>query len=274
MTLSGLQEPRPRLSYLARVDTLLEHLRSLHPGPWGEVLDAGTGRSSLEWLCSLNCPRWTAVTAEPGRGEILRSEFASKIRHQDRLLVGNWTDPSLLKGERFDVVVADYLLGSVERYAPHFQLDMLRRLAQLTRQRLYITGLEPLDSPHGDGQALIVELGRFRDACHLLCARRSHRELPLAWLKSRLEEMDLKVVAEEHFENYYGEDFLRGELRGLQQILHKQAPTRLRAALIDQGQALLHRGLELLEREGSLSCSFDYLLALEISSQEIEAKLP
>ena len=35
-------------------DAIFEYLEQVHgPGPWGEVLDAGTGHHSLGWVASL-----------------------------------------------------------------------------------------------------------------------------------------------------------------------------------------------------------------------------
>ncbi len=41
---------------------------------------------------------------------------------QDQIIVGNWKDPSFLKGQVYDVVLADYLLGSIDGFAPYFQV--------------------------------------------------------------------------------------------------------------------------------------------------------
>lgn len=86
--------------------------------PWGNVLDAGTGKGSLRWLLTLDTERWTAITASPGMAEQVTQELGDQKRPEDRLLVGNWSDPEFLQGERFDTVLADYLLGAIDGFAP------------------------------------------------------------------------------------------------------------------------------------------------------------
>jgi hypothetical protein len=239
------------------MDPLLRHIEKLHKASFGRVLDAGTGRSSLAWLCSLECDSWTAVTAEEGRAEVLRSHLGTRFRPQDRLLVGQWSDPDFLAGETFEVVLADYLLGSVERYAPHSQCEVLARLVALADPHLYITGLEPYSEESAE---FIVELARFRDACHLLCGRPSHRELPLEWVLRRLAELPVEVTEVLKFQNHYDMDFVDQELRGLTQILQRR-PSRLQKELLEEGQALRRRAERLLKERGTLTGSFDYLIA-------------
>jgi hypothetical protein len=39
-----------------------------------------------------------------------------------QVVVGNWEDASLLQGQRFDTILADYLIGSINLYSPYFQV--------------------------------------------------------------------------------------------------------------------------------------------------------
>lgn len=231
------------------MDSVLEHVRSIHRGDWGRVLDAGTGQSSLEWVVSLGCEAWTAVTAEPARAEGLRRRLP--LRPQDRLLVGDWTDPTLLAEERFDVVLADYLFGSVDRYAPWFQLGLLRRLVALTGEVLYVVGLEPYPQEPG----LIQEVAALRDAVQLLLGRRPHREVPCDWLCERLREAGLEVEEPVRFENLYDQDFLEAELGAVEGLLPQLGVKGLEARV----KELRAKGRRLL-RKGPMACSFDYLL--------------
>ena len=93
--------------------------------PWGRVLDAGTGEHSLRWLSERPTEALAAVTASESMARGLREKVP--LRPQDRLLIGNWTDPTLLAGETFDTVLADYLLGAVDGFAPYFQDQLLPR---------------------------------------------------------------------------------------------------------------------------------------------------
>ena len=89
--------------------------------PWGSLLDAGTGDSSLRWICELPTERWTAVTASARMVESARDAIGTIAREQDRIVHGNWADNSLLEGEVFNTVIADYLLGAIEGFVPYFQ---------------------------------------------------------------------------------------------------------------------------------------------------------
>jgi len=101
---------------------LLKHVETLHEGlPWGSFLDAGTGTHSIGWVSSLQTERWTAVTGAQGHAAQVRDAVEKTRRPQDRIVLGNWADPSLLAGERYDTVLADYLLGAIDGFAPFFQ---------------------------------------------------------------------------------------------------------------------------------------------------------
>jgi hypothetical protein len=100
-------------------------------------------------------------------------------RPYDCIVLGNRADPALLGGARYDTVLADYLIGAVEGFAPYFQHNLLLRLKPLVGRRLYIVGLEPYvngkaDTPDG---RLVREIGRFRDSCLLLTADSPYREV-------------------------------------------------------------------------------------------------
>lgn len=111
--------------------------------PWGSFLDAGTGTNSIKWVSGLKTDRWVAVTGATGHAIQVRDASDPVRRAQDRIMVGNWADPTLLSNERFDTILADYLIGAVEGFAPYFQERMFRRLHALSGGRLYLVGLEP-----------------------------------------------------------------------------------------------------------------------------------
>ncbi len=171
------------------LDALFAHVARLQGGkPWGRFLDAGTGSHSLAWAVELATESWTAVTGEPGRAKSLERDFQSRRRPQDRIVEGNWTDPLLLHGEVFDVVLADYLLGAVDGFAPYFQGRLFERLRPHVGGSLYIVGLEPypdaVDSPAG---RIVLEISRLVNACILLAGHRMFREYPREWVLRNLE---------------------------------------------------------------------------------------
>lgn len=81
---------------------------------WGELLDAGTGTSSLKWAQRLqSVEKITAVTVS----EYMMKEVAGKGEGEDsrvRFVKGDWVDQTLLQGEVFDNILADYLVGAMD----------------------------------------------------------------------------------------------------------------------------------------------------------------
>lgn len=237
----------------------LEHCQ--HEVPWGAFLDAGTGCSSLSWVSGLATQRWTAVTGEPGRAESLRQQFRARMRPQDQIAVGNWANPSFLRHERFDVVLADYLLGAVERHSPYFQEGILRRLKPLVGHRLYVVGLEPYPAPTRPAEQIVADIAHLRDACHLLAGERYHREFPLEWTQRRLAEAGFEVISCRTFPILYGERFITAELGVCEQTLRRIPHSRLVSALRERMETVRKKALQLNKELGGLACSFDYVIA-------------
>lgn len=231
------------------VDPLFVHIEGLQgDAPWGHVLDAGTGRTSLRWICELPTDSWTAVTGDAGRARTLKQAYAAQIRPHDKLVVGNWTDPSLLYGETYDVVLADYLLGALEGHAPYYQDRLFDRLRPLVRQRLYCVGLAPYaeTAPHPWGAA-ILDIVRLRDACILLSGGRTYREYPATWVTRNLERAGL-VVEDVHSRPIrYRARFVNEQLNNAVRCLPKIADQALAAQLKDSIAALREQALGLYE---------------------------
>ena len=195
-------------------DSLFSTIEHFHEDrPWGSVLDAGTGAHSLGWICGLPTESWTGITGDPHRRDRMKRDFSSRIRSQDRILAGNWTDPGLLAGETFDVVLADYLLGALDGFAPYFQDQLLPRLRPHVRERLYLVGLAPYpDRAKTPGGKAVLEIARLRDACILLAGHRCYREYPLEWVKRSLESSGFVVEQAESMTIRYGARFINGQL--------------------------------------------------------------
>ncbi len=90
---------------------------------WGRVLDAGTGLHSSKWLLSLSnsITQLDAVTGEPNLANRLRDE-APHNGVQLEIHSGNWAEENFLEGKMFDVVIADYLVGALDAFAPYYQV--------------------------------------------------------------------------------------------------------------------------------------------------------
>ncbi|MBM4368860.1 MAG: class I SAM-dependent methyltransferase [Deltaproteobacteria bacterium] len=186
-----------------REDALFSWIERVHGKSWGSVLDSGTGEHSLRWLASLSPASLTAVTVEawrlPGLGALATPA---------RVVEGQWTDPRLLAGDRFDVVVADYVIGAIDGHAPYFQYGFLDRIRPHVGSRLYLVGMEP---PPRDGSAL-DEVCRCRDAAILLAGHRTYREYPRDLVVDWLGRAGYRVIDAASFPNVLAERFVNGQL--------------------------------------------------------------
>jgi len=251
--------------------SLYDRITALHGyRPWGAVLDAGTGRGSMRWLLGLNTQRWTAITGAEAMAAHTRREIGPRMREVDRLLVGNWMDPNLLAGECFDTVLADYLLGAIEGFAPYWQDQLFRRLRPLVKQRLYVIGLEPYvhlrpnalpeDNPSAP---LAVEIGRLRDACLLLAGDSPYREYPLDWCVRHLEQAAFRVVDVEKVPIHYGDRFINSQLDMCGLALGKLKDRKLAVAMQQHVEDLRQRAHVMAQQEGGLHQGHDYLIVAE-----------
>jgi hypothetical protein len=206
-----------------RIFGLVERLQNESNLPWGDVLDAGTGEHSLSWLVSLPTRSLTAVTGEPERQVELTYLARNVFRDSDAVIAGNWLDPSLLAERQFDTVIADYLLGSVEGFAPGFQTEMFARLRPLVRQRLYVIGLSPLPltADESPGGRLLIEIGRARDMCILAAGRRPFREYEKEWARAQLERSGFAIEHITAVTSTYTRSFLRNQIAVAEFMLGK-----------------------------------------------------
>jgi len=223
-------------------DSLFDAIDQLHgKRPWGRTLDAGTGVGSLAWLLSKPPNEFTvplvAVTASPVmRSDLVRqfplanaadapappaaaTDVAPAAPSLDasawalgagvRLVMGEWASGALLPNETFDTVVADYLVGAIDGFAPHLQdivgsalilagrppsagtqhvescplsralVQVLENVAHRVRRnggKLYVTGMEPYpDRAPSTGGQLVIEVrprarGLLRQVTNLTAA--------------------------------------------------------------------------------------------------------
>ena len=232
---------------------------------FGRVLDAGTGPRSLGWLKTLETEAITAVTGDPLMQRQVERLAGEWQRPQDRLVVGNWADPELLAGERFDTVLADYLLGSIEGFAPYFQDALFEQLRPLTAGRLYITGVEPyvVERPRDEGAALIWRIGRYRDSCLMLLGKKPYREYPLEWVLATLRRSGFEPAATRKFPASHSANFVNGQIDLARPGLERMADRALGEALIAHGEALRARALARIASDGALSGGFSYVVAAD-----------
>ncbi|GLK82282.1 hypothetical protein GCM10017653_03510 [Ancylobacter defluvii] len=254
--MSGTEAPR-KLDMFG----IIEHVQG--DLPWGSVLDAGTGVRSARWISGLPSSRWTAVSADPDHLRLAEEASAAERRPQDRLVLGNWQDPALLTGESHDTVLAEYLLGAVESYAPYFQNDLFARLRPLVRGRLYVVGVDPyvIGPANDETGALVQAIGRLRDACALLAGVTPYREYPAEWVMQRLEQAGLRISFARRFPNFYDRQWVERQLEDSRQLTGWIGDPAMAGALAGRIDRLRARAYELLARLGGLSHGHDYVIA-------------
>lgn len=233
--------------------------------PWGSVLDVGTGIQSARWISSLQTSCWTAVSADTDHLEGTRVAVQSAMRADDRFLLGNWADPALLAGEVFDTVLAEYLLGAIEGFAPYFQYNLFARLRPMIGRRLYVIGVDPYvvgrsDSPAGE---IVQTVGRFRDACALHASVIPYREYPAEWVVERLEQAKLRIIFARRFPNTYNMSWVDRQLADARTLIERVTDRGLSSALARRMATLRTEASAVAEREGGLAYGHEYLVAAE-----------
>ncbi|UTW45433.1 class I SAM-dependent methyltransferase [bacterium SCSIO 12696] len=246
-----------------KVSSLLKKIEELQGDtPWGHVLDAGTGPKSLSWISRLPSQSWTAVTAQSSMVESARGALQVPPRETDRIVLGNWVDGSLLEGERFDTVLLDYFIGSIDAFAPYSQEALLHRIAASVRGTLYITGLEPYVPVVVDEEvgSFVGDLARLRDACMLLARDRPYREYPSSWVAAQLRQIGFTVTHTKYFSIRYRHRFLSSQLQICEDRVTRFTDPDLAAAMGKHIAQMRHRGELLIERNDGLRYGRDYLI--------------
>lgn len=233
--------------------------------PWGSFLDAGTGTHSIRWVASLATARWTAVTGAEGHAIQVRDAVAQLRRPQDRIVLGNWADDALLANERYDTVLADYLLGAIEGFAPYFQHRLFARLRRITGRRLYVVGVDPyvgIETGSEDGR-LIGEIGRFRDACLLHAGERPYREYPIQWVADHLQASGFRTIAARRFPIRYRARFVNSQIDMCKPRLASLADRALADALAARGERIRAAALDAVARGDGIAHGHDYVIVGE-----------
>lgn len=238
--------------------------------PWGRVLDAGTGTHSLNWIRGLETTGWTAVTGDPARERNLRRDVGAELRPADAVVTGNWSDELFLVEQRFDTVLADYLLGALDGFAPYHQDRLFGRLRRHVAGRLYVVGLGPYADGIVPGEGAdseagrhILEIARVRDACILLAGHRCYREYPLDWVARNLETHGYRVQEATRVPIVYRARFVNGQMDVCLRKLAYFADQDVAAAMRGHIAEVRARALDACERLGGLRFGHDYVVAAE-----------
>ena len=252
-----------------KTSALFRHIEHLQGDvPWGGFLDAGTGVNSALWSTALPTDRWCAVTGSAAHGDQVRERVGARLRAQDRLIVGNWTDGDLLAEEGFDTVLADYLVGAVEGFSPYFQPHLFARLRPRVKRRLYVIGLDPYVTGEAPTEAAraVRDIGRLRDAVLLLAGETPYREFPAEWVVSSLRASGYRVLSARRFGNRYRAAWVNGQLDMAARRLAKLPDSSLAAAMGLWVETMRGRSLDLCLRHGGLAHGHDYVIAAEASA--------
>lgn len=263
------QVHKPETAGDAPVSALFRHIEQLHAGAdWGSFLDAGTGVNSSLWSTALPTERWVGITGAASHARQVMEQVGARLRPQDRLLVGNWVDSTLLKGEVFDTVLADYLLGAVEGFSPYFQPHLFNRLMPHVGRHLYVVGLDPyiVGNAATEAARIVREIGRMRDACLLLADETPYREYPAEWVADSLQSAGFTVTHAKRFPNRYREKWVHSQLDMALRRLPKLVDQNLAAALRSRIETLRARGVALCGEENGLRHGADYIIACTVES--------
>ena len=232
--------------------------------PWGRMLDAGAGPHSTTWIAGLDTRGWVGVTAATHMETRNRDAMGSSLDDRGRLVRGDWSDPTLLHGERFETVVADYLLGALDGFAPYFQDRLFARLRPHVAGRLFAVGMEPILGERGsDAETYLRRLAALRDACILLAGHRCYREYPQTWVIRSLENSGYRVLDSWAIPIVFRERFVNGQLDVALRKLVLVRDKGLVAALTHHIEALREEGLALVQVLDGLRCGADFVVVAE-----------
>ena len=252
-------------------DALFDTIERWQGGrPWGRVLDAGTGAHSLRWIRSMETTGWTAVTGDPARERNLREQTGTAMRPEDAVTTGNWSDELFLADERFDTVLADYLLGALDGFAPYHQDRLFGRLRRHVRGRLYVVGLGaypdgivPGEGADPEAGRRVLELARVRDACILLAGHRCYREFPVDWVVRSLEQGGFRVQEATQVPIVYRARFVNGQMDVCLRKLAYFEDAALAASMRQHIEDVRARALEACDRLGGLRFGHDHVVMAE-----------
>lgn len=277
----------PQLVVGGKEDPALAHIENIQRQmgkPYGDFLDAGTGIYSLRWIAGLlyrysdpNSPMafrsYVAVTADANFQRNVQAK-AKELGIQDwgHVRLGNWAvgyhgirgEEVCESDEMFDTILADYLVGAVDYFAPFYQDLLLERLARHLRPGgvMYLTGLNPIpEKVHGVGD-IFCRVTKLRDACILLARSRPYREHPTDWVVRHLEKAGLEVVDVATFPRRYNYGKIKLQLDEARSTLDFIPDKELRDTMAKQIHDLDEECKRVCESipDGEFELGFDWVI--------------
>jgi hypothetical protein len=251
--------------------------------PFGNILDAGTGMHSLRWIATLGEDRgmtqFTAITADATMQKNVQAEAdALGVSHLGNIVIGNWfgetqSDRLDLYHEKYDTILADYLIGAMDGFSPYQQDQMIGKLVSLLKDggRLYIVGLQPLpDSAPGEAN-IICRVRQIRDACILLAGHRCYREYPLDWIQRQVQNHpNLELVRSSTFPILYRHKTIVKQI----QVARNKLPHFPSPELADEMRKTLDE-LEVQSEDatnkagGKIRLGFDYIVTAQKTGNDV-----
>ena len=248
---------------------------------WGNVLDAGTGPGSMSYLCAQPTETVVAVTAARTMSARLKMELKAPCKpvelltnysangtvtgvvrkdgHPNTLLVGNWfgadhggkrplTEHPVYTAQKFDTVLAEYLLGALEHFAAFNEQKMMDLLVSSVKDDglLLFCGRKPFDYPgpepykteYNKAMQLVLDVERVRDAAMLLSHQREYREFPAWWVREALLQRGLEIVRQESFTGRVNIDYVKQQLDWARREARKVPAKSLSASLLEHIKGL------------------------------------
>lgn len=179
----------------------MEKLLAADPRTRGRVLDAGTGGGFMTaLLAGLRPERLVSVSLDEAAFEAARGRLPGDSATRVSFIMGDLADSGFLRGERFDLIVGDYLLASVAGHRPFREIDVIARLRDLLAPGglLILTGSEPFEPYQRPEQEAVRRVMRWREAMVHLAGEESYREYPAWWVVARLSEQGLEAEEPRH----------------------------------------------------------------------------
>ena len=257
--------------------------------PFGRVLDSGTGLHSLRWIATLSDTKgmssFTAITAhEKMRRSVQQEADALELSELGDVIIGNWfgtepLDEKLLSNEeeKYDTILADYLIGAMDGFSPYEQDQMVPKLSKLLKPggRLYIVGLQPIpDTAPGDAN-IICKIRQVRDACILLAGHRCYREYPVEWverqIKSNVDQTGLQLIRTTTFPILYRHATIVSQINVARSKLPLFQSQELANSMKEVLDDLEHQSLRATQEGGRIRLGFDYVVTAEKTQCSIEA---
>ena len=244
--------------------------------PFGDVLDAGTGSHSLQWIATLGQGKgmtsFTAITADAAMQQSVKGEAQRLgVLEGNHIVVGNWFGELHLPQMQYDTIIADYLVGAMDGFSPYRQDEIIPKLTHLLKPggRIYIVGLEPIpDRVEGPGN-VICKIRQVRDACILLAGHRCYREYPVEWIEKQVARTpNLHLKQTDKFPILYRFETINRQIKVGRSKLSSFPTPSLASAMKEVFDDLERQAFDATVN-GPIKFGFDYVVSAE-KTEEID----